>query len=95
MNDDWSLTPTPARDAIPKQRLALKLLAKLHAAYGKGPAGAQCKTCVHLRRYRQSKGWMKCAKALDTSSEATDWRAKWAACGLYEKGPKAKEVQKG
>lgn len=51
--------------------------------YG-GTANAYCRTCQHLERHMRGAVWFKCAMAHPTSSTATDWRAHWAACGLYQ-----------
>lgn len=57
---------------------------QMHEAYGK-TEGVTCKTCVHLIRYQMGASWLKCELARQSSSAATDWRAKWPACGKYEK----------
>ena len=60
-------------------------LVKMHTAYGKGPAGATCKYCRHLIRIKPGANvFLKCELAGVSHSEATDWRAKWSACGKFE-----------
>ena len=56
---------------------------EMHAVFGATP-GRTCGHCIHLRRYRQGATWFKCARANHTAGAATDWRARWPACGLYE-----------
>jgi hypothetical protein len=55
-------------------------LADMHTRYGQAPEGVTCQTCVYLvRRSRNTgRGWLTCVKA-----QATDWRAKWRACGAH------------
>ena len=46
----------------------------------------RCKECINLRRlYTKSKRYYKCICYGISGSEATDWRQKWVACGLYNK----------
>lgn len=71
--------PNPPRH----RRSGLHRLAQMHAMYGYGEVGKTCATCVHLARFSRG-GYLKCAKFGATASEATDWRAGWQACGLYE-----------
>ena len=55
----------------------------MHRLYGKEP-GARCKDCCNLQRYTAGVHTvMKCKAYGATGSEATDWRAKYTACGLY------------
>ena len=46
---------------------------------------AVCKNCDHLRKHNANRTWYKCECYGDTSSEATDWRISWTACGLFNK----------
>lgn len=61
-----------------------KLLADVLAGDEAAPT---CRTCAHLVRRTRSKTWLKCAKARQTSGPATDTRARWGACTLYEVEP--------
>lgn len=45
----------------------------------------RCKECINLRLYTKSKRYYKCICYGISGSEATDWRQKWIACGLYNK----------
>jgi len=58
-------------------------LADMHRIYGV-TQGAICGNCRHFVSYRQSTRWAKCAKTRTTASRATDWKARNAACGLFE-----------
>ncbi len=53
--------------------------------YGLDPFGRTCRFCKHLKRYRQSTRWMKCDLRKNTHGAATDHKAKWPACGKYER----------
>lgn len=45
--------------------------------------GNKCKNCIHFKRKKIGNVYFKCLKASVSSSEATDWRANWGACGLF------------
>jgi len=63
-------------------------LVKMHTVYGQDAGGRTCKGCMHLVRYTPgARSFLKCELAGVTSSEASDWRAKWLACGLYAARP--------
>ena len=65
----------------PKEKPHAYMVRSHGAAYG-----AVCGGCIHLRRYKQEASWMKCSKfPWNTGGHATDWRAKWQACGLYQR----------
>ena len=42
-----------------------------------------CKECCHLLKIAHSKPHYKCKAYGISQSEATDWRAKWTGCGLF------------
>ncbi|MBQ1779663.1 MAG: hypothetical protein IIZ93_16035 [Acidaminococcaceae bacterium] len=49
-------------------------------------AGKTCEDCPHLVRHcYHGKNYYKCRVYGDSSSEATDWRLKWTACGGFDK----------
>jgi hypothetical protein len=70
---------TLAQRASERRRLAF-----MHASHGHGPEGVSCRDCVFLERHRYTKTYLKCRRYNVTSSEATDWRASWPACGAYQ-----------
>ena len=73
----------PKRTADGRARLV-----KMHTKYGQDAGGRTCKGCVHLVRYTPgARSFLKCELAGVSSSEASDWRAKWLACGLYAARP--------
>ena len=53
---------------------------KMHELFGKSEQD-QCKDCMHLIR----NGYNKCEIYGVTRSEATDWKQKQTACGLFNK----------
>lgn len=53
------------------------------ALYGKIDSFT-CKSCQHLKRSGKNRPYFKCSKFGITHSAATDWRAKWTACGLFK-----------
>lgn len=56
----------------------------MHKLFGEIP-DRKCKDCPHLCSYRASHKWYKCECYGETASAASDWRLKWAACGLIDK----------
>lgn len=53
-----------------------------------GPVRSTCKDCRYLERHQAGGKWMKCGQfPRTTGGKATDWRAGWPACGLFEPGP--------
>ena len=44
-----------------------------------------CKTCKNLITAKMNRSYNKCICYGKSCSEATDWRQKWIACGLYNK----------
>lgn len=75
---------TLAQRASARRRLGL-----MHARHGHGPDGQTCKNCRYLTRIRYANTYLKCSRYNVSSSEATDWRARWPACGAF------KEVARG
>lgn len=54
--------------------------------YGAKP-GEFCRDCLWLKLHAHwSTNVSKCRKYGESRSTATDWRQKWAACGLFVKG---------
>jgi len=55
----------------------------MHRLFGTTP-GKICRGCPHLeRRGSAHRTLFKCTVYGISSSEATDWTASWAACGLF------------
>jgi hypothetical protein len=81
MTDQPALLPDmPAPVAVRPRRHA-----EMIRLYGESP-GCQCAQCRHLIRKRGDHAghFLKCEFAGVTASAATDWRAKWPACGRFE-----------
>jgi len=55
----------------------------MYAVYGK-TEGRYCGECASFLRFRRGGSWSKCERTRITSSKATDWRARWEACGKFE-----------
>lgn len=52
-------------------------------AYGQR-RGFACRDCEHLVATSKNATYYKCGRYGVTSGSATDWRLKWAACGLFQ-----------
>lgn len=65
----------PKRGPTPHQQM-LRL-------YGQ-KRGFVCRDCKHLVATGNNATYYKCSKFGVTSGAATDWRLKWAACGLFQ-----------
>jgi hypothetical protein len=68
----------------PGKRLAETQHAQLIAIHGQGGAN-RCKDCRFLYVRKFGNKYFKCEKASQSGGPATDWRANWWACGLFEK----------
>lgn len=56
----------------------------MHDAYGLADPPHACKECCHFRTYEyHNKRFFKCRAYGISFSEATDWRAKYRACGFF------------
>lgn len=54
-------------------------------AFHGSTAEKTCGGCRFLQEYTPGNGtFFKCGYANPTGGAATDWRKKWAACGLFE-----------
>ena len=58
----------------------------MHEVYGKSVH--KCKDCCNFARNEHSRVYFKCLAYGDSACEATDWRANWTACGLFNKSIK-------
>ena len=57
----------------------------MHYQFGITP-GKMCRECLNLVSYRcRGTNYYKCAVYGETSSEASDWRLKYQACGMFNK----------
>lgn len=45
----------------------------------------KCKDCSHFSEHMMSRKYFKCDVYGESASEATDWRANYPACGLFNK----------
>ena len=66
---------------------------RMHEMFGIVP-DKSCKDCEHLIRHKYNRVFYKCECYGDTSSESSDWRQKWTACGLFDKEYKGTPIIK-
>lgn len=67
----------------PIERATPASLQQMHLRYGKC-ADKQCGNCQHYVRYKaSSRRWAKCNLTRQSASEATDWHARYEACGRF------------
>jgi hypothetical protein len=52
-----------------------------------GPPESRCGSCVHLRRIKYARAYLKCEISKLTHGPATDVRAKWRGCARWEGAP--------
>ena len=64
--------------------MAARKIDAMYREYGKDCAH-KCADCPNLCIHMTSKRRYKCEAYGESSSAATDWAKKWAACGLYGK----------
>ncbi len=62
-----------------------KRLQIMHNRYGKSE-GNTCGNCAHFLRIQFSRTYFKCDLTNMSHSAATDWHARWPACGKFEAG---------
>jgi len=67
---------------------AIKAHKQLLAIHGES-SGNKCKNCEYFFVRHFGKKYFKCDKSGPSSGPATDWRANWIACGLFNKIDKA------
>lgn len=91
MTDLFELTPTMMAALAPSTRTqawhrrARERQGKMRLRYGAGPEGQCCRGCVHLIHVSPgARAFLKCNLSSRSHSEASDWRAKWPACGAYQ-----------
>ena len=62
----------------------MKKIDVMHKTYGTDYAH-RCRDCCNFERREWGHTYFKCAAYGDSRSTATDWRAGWEACGLFDK----------
>ena len=72
---------TVVRKLIGAKKMRERRIEAMYALFGKGTG--ICKDCKYFRGSVGS--YKKCRVYGISSSEATDWRMKWPACGLKDK----------
>lgn len=78
MPEDITLFELPEQEAQLPDRIR-----RMRREHGEGPADATCKGCRHLVNVHMSRIYYKCRASHVSSSNTTDWRVSWPACGLY------------
>ena len=63
--------------------MAKRKIDAMHHYYGYG--SGLCESCPHFEEKLYGRKYFKCTVYGDTSSEATDWRKSYVACGLINK----------
>ena len=56
----------------------------MHKLFGELP-DRKCKDCPYLVSHTANRKYYKCEVYGNTSSDASDWRLKYTACGLIDK----------
>lgn len=64
--------------------MALRKNELMYAMFGVRE-GERCGDCSNLVERMYDKKYFKCRHYSLSSSEASDWRKKWSACGLFNK----------
>jgi hypothetical protein len=83
----FTLTPADVetmRAEAKRAKHKAALVGRMVALYGSGPAGATCGQCRHLIGRQFSGKYFKCRFGPQSRGPATDWRARWSACGKFE-----------
>lgn len=74
----------PLEGGSGRQIPSAKPIIAMHARYGHGSVELKCGTCQHLHRHiGRAHDYFKCHLYSKSSSAASDFRAKWPACGAY------------
>ena len=63
---------------------AVRKIDLMYRVFGKCD-GHKCKDCTNLDKSFYDTTYYKCKVYGCSRSEATDWRLKWGACGMYNK----------
>lgn len=66
-----------------KRRNGQSPIVRMHGKFGRGPDGATCGGCDSLVTTGHNRRYFKCERYRISGSEATDFRKRWPACGLW------------
>jgi len=64
--------------------MTIRKIDLMHKMFGKVPEH-KCGECSNLVTHKYQDTYYKCSHYGKSSSEATDFRKKWTACGLFNK----------
>lgn len=72
-------------DLVPAEVMLPRRIASMRLVHGADDAH-RCGQCAHLVHVTSTgrQRYAKCSKYRISASDATDWRAKWPACGLWQ-----------
>lgn len=70
----------------------MKPIEWMYQLFGKAEQ-LKCKDCDHLASYEANRKWYKCDVWGMSCCEASDWRLKYHACGLFNKVYNGKEIR--
>lgn len=62
----------------------MKNIEIMHSMFGELPEH-KCGECSNLISHTANRRWYKCGVWGQSSSESSDWRKKWTACGMFRK----------
>ena len=60
----------------------MKNIEIMHSMFGEFPEH-KCGECSNLYKNTYSRSYWKCGVWGQSSSESSDWRKKWTACGMF------------
>lgn len=66
-----------------------KKIEAMYLLFGAGPADKTCRDCENLVTNQYANVYHKCRLYGIRCSEATDWRVRWPACGMFDREPEA------
>lgn len=87
MTDLFELTPAEfaaTKAEARRERHRANLIGRMVTLYGRGPEGATCGHCCYLHRKQFAGVYLKCSLGPQSNGPATDWRARWPACGKFQ-----------
>jgi hypothetical protein len=80
-----------SKRTLETKRLEGRRVLSMQQRHGRGAEGVTCRDCVHLVHVGH-RGYLKCELYGISQSEASDWRAKWPACGAFTAPPAVEGV---
>lgn len=81
---EWEEWLKKTLEENPDLKLPLRMRV-MHKMFGKTD-GKRCHECKFFMRIQYAGTYFKCSRSRISGGAATDWRARWPACGLFEEG---------